>query len=213
MVSKQTRIQIAAWCITLISIVLAVIVWGQSLRWHVFGTSTYLLFPIFGLIAFSLLWSQYVSTALRQCFKADSSALANYFTITGWLVLAAILLHPGLLIWQLWRDGAGLPPNSELHYVLPGLRGFVILGMINLTIFLLFELRRIFSKQSWWRPFTYIVDLAVLLVFLHGLKLGTQLQTGWYRKIWFFYGFSFLVSLAYIYRNRFINRHQARATS
>lgn len=208
--SRPRQIQISAWGLTVISIGLAIIVWGQSLQWHIVSTSTYLLFPIFGLIAFSLLWSQYITIALRQYFKVPGSALGGYFNITGWLVLAAILLHPGLLIWQLWRDGAGLPPGSELRYVMPSLKGAVVLGMINLVILLLFELRRVFAKQSWWRPFTYIVDLAVLSVFFHGLRLGTQLQSGWYRKVWFFYGLSFIVALAYIYRNRFLNRPKVK---
>lgn len=204
MLNNRTRAQIVAWLITSVSILLAIIVWGRSLSWHIFGTSTYLLFPIFGLIAFSLLWSQYIILAIRQFFKWDNSTLTNYFRISGWLVLLAILLHPGLLIWQLWRDGAGPPPDSVYHYVLPSLRFAVILGMISLTILLLFELRRFFVKHPWWHYFTYLVDLVVLLIFVHGLKLGTQLQTGWYRKVWFFYGVSYVIALIYIYRNRYL---------
>jgi hypothetical protein len=201
--SVQKKVQIAAWSISFASVTLAIIVWGQHLRWHIIGSSTYLLFPIFGLVAFSLLWSQYISSATRQYFKLDRAALASYFKVNGYLVLAAILLHPGLLIWQLWRDGGGFPPGSYLHYVLPGLKFAVILGTINLTILLLFETRRVFAKYPWWQYFRCIVDLVMFSVFYHALRLGTQLHTGWYRKVWYFYGLTLLIALIYTYKIRF----------
>jgi hypothetical protein len=184
--NRQFAAKITVWAITFTTVLLAIVVWGNNLQWHIFSESTYTLFPVFGLVAFSILWSQYLSLAIKQYLKLDKTVLASYFNVTGWLVLLAILLHPGLLIWQLWRSGRGVPPNSELHYVIPGLKWAVILGMINLTILLLFELRRIFAGQSWWRVFTYVVDIAILSIFYHGLRLGTQLQSGWYRKVWFF---------------------------
>lgn len=184
------------------SVLLAILAWGQGLLWHILDTSTYLLFPIFGLIAFSLLWSQYVAIALRRLVGVEDKKLSNYFTITGWLVLLTILLHPGLLIWQLWRDGAGLPPGSELSYVMPSLKAFIILGVINLAILLLFELRRIFAQKPWWKYFGYLVDITMLSIFIHGLKLGTQLQTGWYRYVWLFYGLTLVVLLLYIHLSK-----------
>ncbi|HUC88260.1 MAG TPA: hypothetical protein VMR95_03885 [Candidatus Binatia bacterium] len=209
--NRQLTAKIFAWVITLATALLAIIVWGNSLQWHIFSESTYTLFPVFGLIAFSLLWSQYITLAVKYYFKFDGAVFAQYYNITGWLVLLAILLHPGLLIWQLWRSGRGLPPNSYLHYVIPSLKGAVILGMINLTILLLFELRRIFAKHSWWRVFTYVVDIVMFSIFYHGLRLGTQLQTGWYRKVWFFYGGVFLIALLFIYRCRFVKWRKAKA--
>ena len=209
----EANLHIIAWFITIISVSLAVIVWGQSLHWHIIGITTYLLFPIFGLVAFSIMWSQYISIAFKQYLKIKGPALKNYFRVTSYLVLVAILIHPSLLIWQLWRDGAGLPPSSYVHYVLPNLKLFVILGSINLTIFLLFELRRIFSKYSWWRYYTYIVDIALLSVFYHGLRLGTQLRSGWYQKVWYFYGISYVIALGYIYRNRYLNKKRLLTTN
>src|SRR5262249_44844052 len=156
-------------------------------RWRIVGVSTYLLFPVFGLIAFSTMWSQYAAGLIRRLAGVPPTALKGYFDATGYIVLLAILLHPGLLIWQLWRDGAGLPPHSDLTYVAPALRAFVVLGLINLSILLLFELRRWFSGKAWWRPVPYVVDVVMFSIFIHGLKLGDQLQMGWFRGVWFFY--------------------------
>lgn len=188
-----------AWAVSAITILLAIMAWGQSLQWQIADISTYLLFPILGLIAFSLLWAQYATIAMKKYTGSDGAELKSYFSATGWLVLFAILLHPGLLIWQLWRDGAGIPPGSELSYVLPGLKAFVILGMTNLTILILFEFRRVFAKKRWWKYFGYLVDLVMLSIFVHGLKLGTQLQSGWYRFVWLFYGFTLILILIYIH--------------
>jgi hypothetical protein len=193
-------------------VALAIIAWGQSYRWHVLGTSAYILFPIFGLVAFSLMWAQYLVSALRRYLKVDGQLLENYFAASSFVVLVAILLHPGLLIWQLWRDGQGLPPNSELHYVLPSLQWVVILGMINLTILLLYELRRLFAKHNWWRWFSFVVDIVMFSIFYHALRLGTQLQHGWYRTVWWFYGVTLLGAIIYIYYNRFTANRVAAQT-
>lgn len=200
---RTSYLKIFAWGLSFSVLTIAFVAWGQNARWHIFSTGTYLLFPLFGLLAFSTLWSQYMVVAARNLFDVDKSALTKYFSVTGYLVLLFILLHPGLLTWQLWRDGSGLPPGSELRYVMPSLKWVVILGMINLTILLLFELRRIFAKKSWWRYFTYLVDLVMLSIFYHSLRLGTLLQHGWLRTVWIFYGATLVIALGYIYSKRF----------
>jgi len=200
---KQRVIKVVAWSLSSISVLLAILAWGNSLDWHIFGASTYLLFPIFGLVAFSLLWSQYITLALRYYYKLEPNSLSKYFVVTGYFILLAILLHPGLLIWQLWRDGQGLPPGGELHYVMPSLKFAIILGEINLLILILFELRRFFANKPWWRYATYLVDLVMLSIFYHGLRLGNQLHSGWYRIVWYLYGATLLFALGYIYKQRF----------
>lgn len=204
--SKAEKLQISAWILTATVILLAAVAWGQFNHWHIFPISTLNLFPLFGLVAFSTMWSQYMVSAGRQLLKVDSSAVKTYYSATGYVVLSAILLHPGLLTWQLWRNGDGFPPGSELSYVLPGLKAFVILGIINLTILLLFELRRFFADRSWWRYMTYLVDVVMLSIFVHALRLGDQVQHGWFRGVWLFYGASLVVCLAYIYNQRFSSK-------
>src|SRR3989344_5422163 len=95
------QLNIFAWGLSFAAIALAILAWGQTYEWDVIGISTYLLFPLFGLLAFSLMWSHYIASALRQYLKIDKSALHNYLEITSLLVLVFILLHPGLLTWQL----------------------------------------------------------------------------------------------------------------
>lgn len=199
--------QNAAWGLSVLTISLAVLVWGQSFRWNFERLSLYGLFPLLGLVAFSLMWGHYIMSAVRQYLKLDKAVLAKYFTLTSAVVLVAILLHPGLLIYQLWRDGFGLPPGSYLNnYVAPSLAWATILGWIALIIFLLYEFRRRFSDRPWWKYALYANDLAIIAIFIHGLRLGRHLQAGWFRGMWFFYGMTLLIALIYINRLRVLDK-------
>lgn len=197
--TSTTKLNVFAWLLVSTVSITSIIVWGHYYNWHIIGLSTYHIFPIFGLLAFGLMWSHYVVSVLRQHLKLDKSAVATYFEFTSYVVLALILLHPGLLIWQLWRDGYGFPPQSYIHYVDPGLKLFVLLGTLNWFIFIAYEFRRKFVGHSWWRFFGYATDIAMVGVFYHALRLGTLIKHGWFRGLWFFYGASLVLCLIYIH--------------
>lgn len=188
-----------AWLLSLLVSVLSVFVWGQSMDWKLGNLTTYQIFPVLGLIAFSLMWSHYIVSVARQHFGMDKSVTKTYFDVTSWIVLIAIVLHPGLLIYQLYRDGLGLPPFSyERVY-----GWLTVLGTVSLLAFLAYELRRFYSHKKWWRFVEYIVDAAMLAIFYHGLNLGTQLHVDWFRWLWYFYGLTLVASLIYIYVKKF----------
>lgn len=187
------------FALSIVVSLLAVLVWQENNNWQFSNLSAYKFFPLFGLLAFSLLWSQYVAIAAMHYFQLKGSELKLYFQLTGYVVLIAILLHPSLLIWQLWQDGFGLPPQSYLqHYIAPGLGWATGLGMLAFLIFLSYELRRFFAKKSWWKWIIYAGDLAMIAIFIHSLALGSHLQSGWYRNVWLFYGITLLGCLFYL---------------
>lgn len=189
------------WALSSLVASLAFIVWGSSYDWNLGHLSSYQLFPLFGLTAYSLMWSTYMSGWLKKTLVKTLS-LKDYFRIVGYFVLVLIVLHPGLLIYQLFRDGFGLPPGSYMHYVAPSLAWVTLLGTVCLFIFLAYELRRFFGKKPWWKYVGYAGDAAMLGIFYHGLRLGSQLQFGWFRKVWIFYGISLIICLAYTYNRR-----------
>lgn len=194
----EKRLNLGAWSLSLIVSVLAVYVWGHSLHWEIIGNSTYVLFPIFGLLAFSLMWTHYIVSAIRLYFKIDRSAILTYFNVTSWIVLIAIALHPGLLIYQLWRDGFGLPPFSY-----DKVYGWLtLLGTASWFVFIAYEFRRKFGKKGWWHYVERLGDLAMLAIFYHGLTLGTQLHIEWFRWVWYVYGLGLIGALAYIYQQK-----------
>ncbi len=188
------------WLLSAFVSLLAIYVWGNSFNWQLSHVSSYQFFPLLGLIGFSIMWSHYMTGFLgRTVLRLEDSNKALYFRITGYVVLIAILLHPGILIYKRFRDGFGLPPGSYKTFVAPGMAWVVMLGSVSLLAFLAYELKRFYGEKSWWKYIAYASDVAMLAIFYHGLRLGDQLQSGWYRYVWYFYGASLLLMLLHKY--------------
>jgi hypothetical protein len=193
------NLNLMAWFLSAAVAILAFVAWGQRVAWQLTQISTYELFPLFGLLAFSLMWSHYIASAWRTYSNAPKGALHAYFEVTSLAVLVFILLHPVLLIWQLWRDGFGLPPGSYKAYVGPALVWVVLLGTISWLVFLAYEFHRKYGDQDWWRYVQYASDVAMFAIFYHSLRLGSNLQQGWFRYVWLFYGLTLAGTLVYQY--------------
>jgi len=208
---QQTRVlQLAAWLLSVVVSGLAVFVWGHDNGWQIFSFNAYQFFPVLGLLAFSLMWTHYVMGAARELAKLPKSVLAQWFRYTGYVVLVAICLHPGLLIYQRFRDGYGLPPGSYESYVAHGLGWITLLGTASLCVFLAFELHRFFRQKVWWHYVADSSDIAMLAIFYHSLRLGSQLMADpWFRAIWWFYGLSLTAVLIRKYSLRLLARKHA----
>jgi hypothetical protein len=204
---NKRQLQTFAWLVSSAAVATAVVAWGHVYDWQLQGLSIYQLFPLFGLMAFSLMWAHYIASVARQHFGLEKDVLTDYFELTSGMVLVLILAHPGLLAWQRWRDGFGLPPGSEIDYLGPLMRSSIILGMVALTAFLAYEFRRVFMTKKWWRYVEFATDTAMVLIYIHALRLGGQLQTGWFRGVWVFYGVTLGGSLAYIYYRKITRIH------
>lgn len=204
--NKSRMSQVIAWSLVSIVCLVAIISWAGFYQWQLWPFSAYQLFPLLGLLAFSIMWSHYMMITLQTLWSIKKEVLSNYFRWTGYAVLALICLHPGLLIYQRFKDGYGLPPGSYESYVAPGLGWVTLLGTVSLLIFLSFELYRFFGKRSWWHYVADASDVAMLAIVYHGLQLGTQLQQGWFRVVWLFYLVTLVGALIYKYTKRFSQR-------
>ncbi len=211
---KAAWLNLVAWGLVLTVVSIAITAWGQYNHWQLVHMSTYDLFPVFGLLAFSLMWTQYVISVARQLAGVESSATKTYFQVTGFAVLVAIALHPGLLSWQLMRDGLGWPPGSYLNnYIKPSLKWAGLLATVCWLVFMSYELRRWFKDKSWWHYVQMLPDFAMLGILLHSLTLGTQLKHGWLRGVWYFYGVVLVLCLGYIYYHKLKPRPAAVKTT
>lgn len=197
------------WSLTSVVVLLGIYVWANSFSWHFNALSTYTFFPVLGLLAFSIMWSHYMVGALRHNFLRGAD-LRDFFKWTGYAVLLLIVLHPGLLIYQRFHDGFGLPPHSYETYVAPSMAWITLLGSVSLLIFLAFELKRWFAHKGWWKYVLYLNDLAMLAIFYHGLELGTQTHIMWFKYVWWFYGITLIGALLYKYAVR-IQQHPSHA--
>jgi len=199
----QKIVRLVSWGTAIIAVLVFKAFWVDAYGWSFWPIENYRIFPFFGVLAFGLMWSHYMTAASRILLKVDKRAVKDYFEITSLVVLFAILLHPGLLIWQLWRDGFGLPPQSYLeNYLSPSLKWAAMLGMISFVIFVAYEFRRKFQTKSWWKYVQMASDLAMVFIFIHALKLGRNLQSGWPVLVWYGYGLTTLVALGYIYTDK-----------
>lgn len=207
----RTQLDVIAWLLAVGTVVIAVSAWGQHHLWQFSGLTNYDIFPIFGLIAFSLMWGHYIIGGLRAGFDLQDRKLNKwYFKVTAGIVLGAILIHPSLLIWQLWRDGFGLPPESYLkHYVAPGLGWAVYLGTVSWVVFMAFEFRHWFAKKKWWKYVLYANDVAIWAVYLHGLKLGRDVAAPWLLYVWWGYGVALAAAFGAIYYKKWFAKTPA----
>ena len=139
------------------------------------------------------MWTHYVVGALRRYYGVAKEQFSAYYRVTFVAVLSALLLHPGLLTWQLWRDHIGLPVN----YVSPDLRLYVILGEVAWIAFLVFELHRFYSDRRWWHWIERASDVAMVLILIHGYNLGSAFASGWFKALWTFYGLILLITIGY----------------
>lgn len=194
------QFKLLMWGLTAVVVAVSFSAWGQGLRWRFGSLDAYRLFPLLGLLAFGLMWTHYIVAALRKLTGLDKKLTKRWFELTSYAVLVFILLHPGLLILRLWSDGFGLPPGSYLeHYVSPGLKWAALLGSISLLVFLAYELYRWYGERPWWWFVQYGADIAMVMILIHGFRLGGDLQTGWFQFVWGLYAAGLFVSFGILY--------------
>lgn len=183
------------WLLSAVVVLLAIIVWlpepGDEL-------TAYVLFPLFGIVAFSLMWTHYIGGAMRRYLGLDKDVLRTQFMVTSYIVLFCILVHPALLEFQLYLDGLGLPLQSlPAVYTEASERLAILAGATALICFLFYELHRFFRDKSWWTYVEWANVAAMLLILWHGFTLGGELKTDWFQTLWVFYGLSFVAAVIY----------------
>lgn len=182
------------WLLGILAVVLPLTVWlGRA---DVADLTLYDIFPPLGLIAFGLMWTHFVMGALRRYSGAGLKRRDAYMVVSMGLVLALIILHPGLLWIALYMDGFGLPPVSALAAY--GTQAvFVVLGMSGLLIFLAFEFKRFFGEKSWWKYIERLQIIGMVAIFFHAIGLGSDLRIDWFMVVWTAYGGTFVASVVY----------------
>jgi hypothetical protein len=198
MAEKKRVLKMCSWILAALVSACALVAWSSE-RLTGRPLSVYDFFPLLGLLAFSLMWTHYIVGSMRRYFSLDASVNRRYMKLTSIAVLVLMLLHPGLLNFQLNRDGFGSPPDSYAAVYATEVLWVITLGLIGLVIFLLFELKRWLGNKPWWRIVEYLQVVAMGFIFYHGLTLGRELSDGWYRVLWYVYGIILVASVVYNY--------------
>ncbi len=150
-------------------------------------SNLYELFPVLGILAWSLMWTHYANGSLTMLLpKLERNAL--YKKVTEYAVLGLILAHPFLFIYARYRDTGLIPPASYVGYVGEANVVYILMGTLGLMIFLSYEvfsrLREHPKVSSNWRWVSISQILAMVLIFIHSLSLGTLLATEWFQTWW-----------------------------
>ncbi len=157
---------------------------------------------LLAILGFGYMWVHYFAAYLKTNYEPGLS-LKKSFKFTQYFVLVAIIAHPLLIILDLKSSGFGLPPSSFKEYFGVGGALFISLGTISLLAFLSFELKNVLKKRPRiWRAVLSLNDLAMLLIILHGFKLGFVIKGGWFQHVWLFYG----LSLLYFFYDKYVNK-------
>jgi len=197
--NRHNLFWVTQWLLGVAVVGVSLAAWA-SVRVPSEGLGLYDVFPLFGLLAFGLMWTHFVLGALRRYLGIESQQQSAYHTASFGLVLALLVLHPGLLWYGLWSDGFGLPPASHMAaYNTPAMMGALSLGSVALFIFLAYELRRKFRTTSWWVYVERAQIVAMAAIFYHALVLGKELSLGWFQLVWWGYGATLLLAVGYSY--------------
>lgn len=179
------------WVLGTAVALVSVLAWWQTGG----GAGGYNIFPLLGLIAFGLMWTHFISGAVKRYFNLKASS-SSYASVTMGIVLVLILLHPGILWYELFRNGLGLPPLS-VYAAYPAQMLAVSLGSVGLAIFLAYEAKRFFGSKSWWKYIEWLQVVGMIAIFVHALNLGGALSLPWFRVLWYFYGITLLIATIY----------------
>lgn len=148
----------------------------------------YAIFPLFGLMAWSLLGAQYFVGTIRHFAPSSVSNDTLFMRMSSIVILVALLLHPLILIAQRYTDTATLPPASIVSYVGDARMYLIWIALTALIFFLLFDVlkpyRQRLRKLGIWRYVSLVQVIAMLLIFIHGLLLGSLFADGWMRLWW-----------------------------
>ena len=144
-------------------------------------------FPLLGVWAWLVMWTHYLFWWLQTKHK-NITPRSRYDTVSMWLVLVLLLLHPGLLAWNQYRQFGLTPPESFTSYVATDVEVFVGFGSLALLMFLAYEVIHRLQNAPWvkrWQGWVSLSQaIAMTLVFFHGIMIGETVLYGWMMGLW-----------------------------
>lgn len=205
-IMKQQTFNRITWATVFFSLAVVTLTWSRSIDWDSGYISAYQWFPLFGLTAWITMAGHYYLGTMRIVYP-ELKKPKGYKTFTGYLVLGSLLLHPGILALEQNNNGQGPPLASFYNYVGDGLKLAVMLGTISLLIFLSFEVfERIKDKKiikSKWTAISVSQSIAMTLIWVHALRLGSNLGEGWFQFLWFVAGLTLIPCFYIIHKEDF----------
>lgn len=166
----------------------------KDVNWSWGGSLPFSLFPIFGILAFSLLWLHVAGAAIEDWVKKYVD-FEWFIENTSLPILILMLSHPLFLLIGAQFDIRGIFASYPSTYLWIGIFGLILL--------LTYDIGRAFKKHDFfvrnWDRILFISTIGFVLIFFHSINLGHDLESGILRIIWFFYGITGILSAVYVY--------------
>mgnify|MGYP001616887706 CR=1 FL=1 len=152
------------------------------------------LFPLVGLVAFFLVWTQVMIGSLRPWWQRLFPGIVRWHRKIGIFVLLFALLHPLLLI-----IGIGLASFFHRTLIPPVLIPWIWVGEVQLFLILVTTLTALMNRATWlrrrWRLFHLLNYIVFCLVWLHSWFLGIDVTRTSLRWLWYFFAGTFLIAV------------------
>lgn len=166
----------------------------QSIQWTPETNWIQNIFPMFGLLAFSLLWLHSISGAFEPWLRKHVN-FDVFVSRTATLILIAIILHPLLLL----IDMRFSLQDTFLYYG----KTAVWLGIIGWLLLISYDITKPFKKYAVvakrWNSILIISNIGFVITFFHALKAGSDLQSGFLKYLFIFYGVTAIICLIWTY--------------
>ena len=201
-----------SWILLAVVVLVPLLAWLASFNWQPIVTTTSV-FPLLGVWAWSIMATHYYLGYLELSAPSVFKSSQRYSSISMWLVLLLLLLHPGLLAWQQHQAFGTLPPDSFYGTVASTMAPFIAIGVFAWLLFLAYEgLERLRGNQRvkrlWgWVSLSQI--LAMILIFIHGLAVGQTVLSGWMVGWWTLLGVLLLPSFWRVIKEDFKTQREA----
>jgi len=153
------------------------------------------LFPAIGLAAFSVMWLHVVGGALRV-WLSKYFDFQKFVNVSSIAVFFLIILHPLLLFIGIGFRNIGLifEINEPIYIWLAIIAWFILVG---------YDIAKRFKKRDFfvrhWEAVKLISTIGFFLTLFHSLGVGSDLQAGPLRYVWFFYGTTAAIAATYTY--------------
>ena len=151
------------------------------------------IFPLFGLLAFTLLWLHAISGVFEEWLRKQIDF--DFFVRWSSLVIFfSIILHPLLLLILVKFNFLAIYKGAPLA---------IALGVVGLLLLLTYDIGKALQKHDFfirnWRGILIVSSIGTILIFFHSLTLGSDLQSGFLRGLWIFYGTTAVLATIYTY--------------
>lgn len=162
-----------------------------------YQTASALLFPLFGLYAFTLVWLQFMIGTTRSLLKRAFPGIITWHRTQGVFALLFALVHPALILVAF-----GIDTYMKKTFVAPELVVYVWIGQVQLFLMVLAVVAALLRRQAWLRSRWKLVHRANYIVFVlawvHSWFLGSDVQSSGLRWVWIVYAISALSGVAVV---------------